>query len=233
MHHFALLFGYGAAAVNPYLALDTVRALADAGELPVDDEKAQEHYIHAVEEGLLKVMSKMGISTLQSLPRRADLRGGGARARAGRAALHRHARRASAAWACAELGREVRERHARGFGAGGASSEAAAARRAAATSGGAGASRTSGTRPRIATLQAAVRGERLRSVFAEFDAAGGRRDARAVQPARRCWRWWPRAAARSRSRRSSRRSRSSGASSPAPCPSARSAPRRTRRWPSR
>ena len=66
VHDFALLFGYGAAAVNPYLALDTVRALADSGEIALDETEAQGRYIHAVEEGLLKVMSKMGISTLQS-----------------------------------------------------------------------------------------------------------------------------------------------------------------------
>jgi glutamate synthase (NADPH/NADH) large chain len=56
VHDIALLIGYGAAAVNPYLALDTVRARGN------DEAK----YIHALEEGLLKVMSKMGISTVQS-----------------------------------------------------------------------------------------------------------------------------------------------------------------------
>jgi glutamate synthase (NADPH/NADH) large chain len=56
VHDVALLVGYGAAAVNPYLALDTVRARGG------DPDK----YIHALEEGLLKVMSKMGISTVQS-----------------------------------------------------------------------------------------------------------------------------------------------------------------------
>ncbi|MGE5184482.1 MAG: glutamate synthase large subunit [Acidobacteriota bacterium] len=58
VHDVALLVGYGAAAVNPYLALDTVRARAG--------EQGVEKYIHAMEEGLLKVMSKMGISTVQS-----------------------------------------------------------------------------------------------------------------------------------------------------------------------
>ena len=58
VHDFALLIGYGAAAVNPYLALDTVRERLG--------EAAQGKYIHAIEEGLRKVMSKMGISTLQS-----------------------------------------------------------------------------------------------------------------------------------------------------------------------
>jgi glutamate synthase (NADPH/NADH) large chain len=54
-HDIALLIGFGAAAVNPYLALDTVKARG------LDPAK----YIHALEEGLLKVMSKMGISTVQ------------------------------------------------------------------------------------------------------------------------------------------------------------------------
>src|SRR5262249_7580095 len=66
VHDFAALFGFGAAAVNPYLALDTVRALADSGEISLDETEAQGRYVKAIEEGLLKVMSKMGISTLQS-----------------------------------------------------------------------------------------------------------------------------------------------------------------------
>ncbi|MDB4955339.1 MAG: hypothetical protein JWO36_2908 [Myxococcales bacterium] len=57
VHDIALLIGYGAAAVNPYLALDTVRERVPGGE---------DRYVHALEEGLLKVMSKMGISTVQS-----------------------------------------------------------------------------------------------------------------------------------------------------------------------
>ncbi len=56
VHDVALLVGYGAAAINPYLALDTVRAMG----------KDPKKYIKALEEGLLKVMSKMGISTVQS-----------------------------------------------------------------------------------------------------------------------------------------------------------------------
>ncbi len=66
VHDFALLIGYGAAAINPYLALDTVRALVETGRIDGPIERAQGRYVHAIEEGLLKVMSKMGISTLQS-----------------------------------------------------------------------------------------------------------------------------------------------------------------------
>ena len=66
VHHFALLVGYGAAAVNPYVALDTVRALARAGEIDKTEEDAEKAFIQAVNGGLLKIISKMGISTLQS-----------------------------------------------------------------------------------------------------------------------------------------------------------------------
>jgi glutamate synthase (NADPH/NADH) large chain len=67
IQHFCLLFGYGAGAVNPYLALDTVADMADRNNLAVSDrDAAVGNYIHAVEKGILKVMSKMGVSTLQS-----------------------------------------------------------------------------------------------------------------------------------------------------------------------
>ncbi|MDQ6665164.1 MAG: glutamate synthase large subunit [Acidobacteriota bacterium] len=66
--HFALLIGYGASAVNPYLAIETFENLALCGDLPeaVTFEKALYNYIKSVNKGLLKVFSKMGISTLQS-----------------------------------------------------------------------------------------------------------------------------------------------------------------------
>ena len=66
-HHFCLLIGYGAGAVNPYLALATVRTLAATGEIDgVDADKAERNFVKAIGKGILKVMSKMGISTLQS-----------------------------------------------------------------------------------------------------------------------------------------------------------------------
>ncbi|MGA8026886.1 MAG: glutamate synthase large subunit [Bryobacteraceae bacterium] len=66
--HFCLLIGYGASAINPYLAIETIEQMAAAGELPqgVTPESAIKNYIKAVNKGLLKVFSKMGISTLQS-----------------------------------------------------------------------------------------------------------------------------------------------------------------------
>jgi glutamate synthase domain-containing protein 2/glutamate synthase domain-containing protein 1/glutamate synthase domain-containing protein 3 len=66
--HFALLSGYGASAINPYLALESVEDLAWRGDLGegVTPEMAVKHFIKAVKKGLLKTFSKMGISTLQS-----------------------------------------------------------------------------------------------------------------------------------------------------------------------
>ncbi len=67
VHHVALLIGYGAAAVNPYLAMETVEGLARDGSLgAVSPEKAVANLIKALGKGVLKVMSKMGISTLAS-----------------------------------------------------------------------------------------------------------------------------------------------------------------------
>ncbi|HUY57333.1 MAG TPA: glutamate synthase large subunit [Candidatus Micrarchaeaceae archaeon] len=68
VHHVACLIGHGAEAVNPYLGLATVAGLADAGSLSEarDPYQAQASYIECLKEGLLKVMSKMGISTLSS-----------------------------------------------------------------------------------------------------------------------------------------------------------------------
>jgi len=66
--HIALLLGYGATAVNPYLAFETIAAMVKKGQLSknIDVAKAIEKYIKALGKGLLKTMSKMGISTLRS-----------------------------------------------------------------------------------------------------------------------------------------------------------------------
>ena len=66
--HFCLLIGYGASAVNPYLAIETIEDLAKQGRLPegISFERALKNYKKAINKGLLKVFSKMGISTLQS-----------------------------------------------------------------------------------------------------------------------------------------------------------------------
>jgi glutamate synthase domain-containing protein 2/glutamate synthase domain-containing protein 3 len=65
-HDLACLMGFGASAVNPYLAIDQVRDLAVSGGLDVDPVLAQENYRSALEQGLLKIMSKMGICTLSA-----------------------------------------------------------------------------------------------------------------------------------------------------------------------
>ncbi len=66
-HHFAVLLGYGAAVINPYLALSTIAQLAENGEFKeMTTEKAIETYKATVEKGILKIMAKMGISTVSS-----------------------------------------------------------------------------------------------------------------------------------------------------------------------
>jgi glutamate synthase domain-containing protein 2/glutamate synthase domain-containing protein 3 len=64
--HFALLTGYGASAINPYLAIETLEDMSQKGLLTVDFPTALKSYKKAINKGLLKVFSKMGISTLQS-----------------------------------------------------------------------------------------------------------------------------------------------------------------------
>ena len=66
VHHFALLAGYGAEAINPYLAFETLADMADDFPVEVDGYEAVKRYIKSIDKGLLKVMSKMGISTYQS-----------------------------------------------------------------------------------------------------------------------------------------------------------------------
>ena len=66
VHHFATLLGYGASAVNPYLALDTIHELIDTHMLDKDYYAAVDDYNHAVISGIVKIASKMGISTIQS-----------------------------------------------------------------------------------------------------------------------------------------------------------------------
>ena len=68
VHHFCCLAGYGAEAINPYLAFDTLLDMHKRGELPeeVDQYEVVSRYIKSIGKGILKVMSKMGISTYQS-----------------------------------------------------------------------------------------------------------------------------------------------------------------------
>ena len=114
VHDFALLIGFGAGAVQPYLAFDTIGALVQEGRLEGPREAAIARYVKAVEDGLLKVMAKMGISTLQSY------RGAQIFEAVGldRSLIERHFTGTPSRLdgiGLTELGREVRERHARAF----------------------------------------------------------------------------------------------------------------------
>ncbi|MGQ5700724.1 glutamate synthase large subunit [Sandaracinobacteroides sp. A072] len=66
VHHFCVLAGYGAEAVNPYVALETLEEIRVRQGLPLSAQEVKKNYIKAVGKGILKVMSKMGISTYQS-----------------------------------------------------------------------------------------------------------------------------------------------------------------------
>ncbi len=64
--HFALLFGYGASIINPYMCFAVIDKLIKEKAIQLDYQKAEENYVNAVNKGILKIMSKMGISTLRS-----------------------------------------------------------------------------------------------------------------------------------------------------------------------
>ncbi|MCG5053505.1 MAG: glutamate synthase large subunit [Myxococcales bacterium] len=66
VHHFCLLIGYGASAINPYLAFESMHDMARVGRLKTDPAKAEKNFVKAVNKGVTKVLSKMGISTVQS-----------------------------------------------------------------------------------------------------------------------------------------------------------------------
>ena len=66
VHHFCALAGYGAEAINPYLAFETLSAMKQGFPEEVDDEEVVHRYIKAIDKGILKVIAKMGISTYQS-----------------------------------------------------------------------------------------------------------------------------------------------------------------------
>lgn len=64
--HFALLFGYGASIINPYMSFAVIDKLVNEKAIQLDYQKAEENYINSINKGILKIMSKMGISTLRS-----------------------------------------------------------------------------------------------------------------------------------------------------------------------
>ncbi|WNC69284.1 glutamate synthase large subunit [Thalassotalea nanhaiensis] len=65
-HHFAVLFGLGATAVYPFMAYETIEVLVEQGQIDVPVRQAVENYRNAINKGLLKILSKMGISTIAS-----------------------------------------------------------------------------------------------------------------------------------------------------------------------
>ena len=66
VHHFAMLISYGAGAVNPYMAFETIRSLVSVGHIKLDEKVAVKNYVKAAVKGVVKTMAKMGISTIQS-----------------------------------------------------------------------------------------------------------------------------------------------------------------------
>lgn len=64
--HFALLFGYGASIINPYMSFAVIDKLVKDKAIQLDYQKARDNYINAINKGILKIMSKMGICTLRS-----------------------------------------------------------------------------------------------------------------------------------------------------------------------
>ena len=177
VHSIAVLVGYGAAAVNPYLMLETLAELVTDGWLPegMTAEQAQARAAEGDRQGPAEGDVEDGDLDDPVLLRCADLRGGRARARAGRPLLHRRRRRGSAASASATLadGR-ARAPCARVSGLG----RRAAAGRSASTPGGATASTTSGTRTRSrcsSTPSARAASRRTSSTRATVNAEAARR----------------------------------------------------------
>jgi glutamate synthase (NADPH/NADH) large chain len=64
--HFALLFGYGASIINPYMSFAVIEKLVKEKAIQLDYQKAEANYVYSINKGILKIMSKMGISTLRS-----------------------------------------------------------------------------------------------------------------------------------------------------------------------
>ena len=65
-HHFALLFGYGASAINPYMVNEIIIHQATEGNIALEANVAIENFNKAIAKGIIKVMNKIGISTLHS-----------------------------------------------------------------------------------------------------------------------------------------------------------------------
>ena len=227
VHHFALLIGYGVSAINPWLAFETLDRMIDDGLLTgVDHRTACRNFVKAASKGVIKVASKMGISSLQSY------RGAQVFEAVG---LRQDVIDEYFSWTASRVGgigtdviaQEVLMRHSAAFGD-------RAIERSTLPSGGQYQWRADGEHhlfnpESIHRLQKAVRNgsyssfsEYSRIIDANTAALCTLRGLLELKPATPC-----------RSRRSSPSRGSSGGSRPARCPTARSARRRTRRSPSR
>ena len=229
IHHLACLIGYGASAVNPYLMFESLYALHREGRLPegMTPDEAEQRAIKAIGKGLLKILSKMGISTIRSYTGAQIFEAVGPEEGARRPPLHGHAvarRRRRAERARRRGARPPRARLSRPRA------------RELLPPGGIYAWRRGGeyhgwNPETIATLQQAAREEDGADAYERFatyvnDVAVPQHLAARAAPLPR------RRPSRCRSTRSSPPPRSSSASSRAACRSARSRPRRTRRSPS-
>ena len=232
VHHVALLIGYGAAAVNPYLAMESVEDLArDGFYVKVEPEVAVKHLIKALGKGVLKVMSKMGVSTVASYTGAqifeavglstdvVDRYFTGTTSKLGGIGLD-------------VIAQEVALRHATAYPRGGIAARGPPRARDRRRVPVAPRGRAAPVRPRDRVPPAARDpGGALRRVQAVHPAR--RRAGRAADDAARALPLQGPRRPRSTSTRSSPSSPSSSGSRPERCPTARSARRRTRRWPSR
>ncbi len=137
VHHFATLIGYGASAINPYLMLETLDQLVIEGQIvrsengrdvPIDAETAAQNVVKAIGKGLLKTISKMGISTIQSY-RGAQIFEAVGLERALIDAHFTHTASRIGGVGLEILATEALERHARAYPAGAGGRPAAAGRR--------------------------------------------------------------------------------------------------------
>ena len=231
VHHFCTLLGFGAAAINPYLAFESLHEMFDHGLLPGVESAsdADRHFVKAAGKGILKTMSKMGISTVRSYSGAQIFEAVGLekhfidRYMTGTTSTDRR-RRPRRVWpsrrwpAIAGPTRAIRSR-----------SRPRSSRSAAFTPGAATASITSGTPTRSASSStpcatAAPRPSRSSRPSPTTSPSGAPRCVGSSSSASRTSPF--------RSRRSSPPRRSSSASPPAPCRSGRCRPSPTRRWPS-
>ncbi len=225
VHDFCLLAGYGAEAINPYLAFDTLSNLRS--ELPAEVSEAELHkrYMKAVSKGILKVMSKMGISTYQSYCG-AQIFDAIGLSKTFVAEYFSGTKTPVEGVGLDEIAEETVRRHRLAFGG-------APVLRNALDVGGEIQYRLRGeehmwTPETIALLQHAARsGDYVK--FKAYTRQDQRSDPQAEEPARPV-RAQAGGASRYRSTRSSRSARSSSGSPQGPCRSARSRSRRTRRW---